>query len=186
MSANNSELQVGAFENCPVCNGSGKLGETYVYKSQNRYDYDGENIRRSEVCFLCVQTPGHLSSEQKSQWEHMQLCPICKGSGGKRFWSWVEDEQRTNKDFTFTACSLCHGQRRVTNIQLEGHRRQNFNLRFWGISCTTVVVIGGLFVVTQFLTAVVKGMPWFQCCPLPSFLTPVAVLLPIIAKARLS
>lgn len=181
-----SDIQADNHVVCPVCDGSGKLRETYVYKSQNRYDYDGENIQRSENCFLCMENTGRISTEKKAQWDQMQLCPICKGTGGKRFWSWVEDEQGTSKDFTFTPCNLCQGQRRVTVAQLETHQRQNFNLRFWGIGCTTLAVIGGLFLTTQFVTAVVKGTPWFQCCPLPSFLTPALVLLPIITKVRWS
>lgn len=179
-----SDIQVEDHVACPLCHGSGKLRETYVYKSENRYDYGGENVQRTETCFLCVETPGRVSSEQKLHWEQMQLCPICKGSGGKRFWSWVEGEQGTSKDFAFTPCNLCRGQRRVTQVQLEAHEQQNSKLRFWGVGCTAGMVIVGLFLVTQLLTAVVRGTPWFQCCPLPSFLTPAVMMLPIMMKAR--
>jgi hypothetical protein len=171
---------------CPACNGAGKLRATYIYKPQSRHDYGGENIERFERCFLCGgENNGRISKARFAEWEQAQECPACKGQGGKWFWSWLEDEHGTSKDFTFAPCNLCAGHRRVSAAQLESHRQQTKNLRFWGVGCTVVGVVGGIFIATQLLSAVVRGTPWLQCCPLPGFVTLVLMTLIILKDGLL-
>ncbi|MBA3869155.1 MAG: hypothetical protein H0X30_08375 [Anaerolineae bacterium] len=154
---------------CPECDGTGKVSHTYKYKPQHRSDVHVENIERHEVCSLCSGA-GYISQESLDAWQRIQadpVCPVCNGQGGKYFWLWDESESGTRKQFAFEPCSLCHGHKHITPEQLVLHERERRTLRFWGVGCTLLVVVGGLFVVTNVISIVLARTPWIQCCAPP-------------------
>jgi hypothetical protein len=155
--------------NCPQCSGTGKVSHTYKYKPQHRSDTHVENIERRETCSLCGGL-GQVSQEVIDTWQQLQanpVCLVCNGEGGKYFWLWDEFETGTRKAFVFEPCSLCHGAKHITPEQLMVHERERRKLRFWGLGCTLVVVIGGLFAVTQVVSVLMLHTPWIQCCAPP-------------------
>ncbi len=154
---------------CPQCGGTGKVSHTYQYKPQHRSDTNSENIKRHEVCSLCSGI-GHVTQEVMDVWQREQanpVCPACRGEGGKYFWSWVEAETGTRKQFAFEPCLLCHGHKHVTPEQMAVNERERRKLRFWGVGCTVLVVVGGLFAVTQVVSILLARTPWIQCCAPP-------------------
>ena len=154
---------------CPQCGGAGKVSHTYKYKPQHRSDTQVENIERREVCSLC-NGAGQVTQDVMDAWEREQanpVCPVCKGEGGKYFWFWDEDKTGTRKQFAFEPCSLCNGKRHVSAEQLMVYERERRKLRFWGVGCTAMVVVGGLFAVTQVVSILLARTPWIQCCAPP-------------------
>jgi hypothetical protein len=165
---------------CPQCDGAGKVSHIYKYKPQHRSDTNVENIERREVCPLC-NGAGHITQGSMDMWQQVQanpVCPVCNGAGGKYFWSWDESETGTRKQFYFEPCSLCKGARHISPDQLALHERERRKLRFWGVGCTLVVVVGGLFAVTQVVSLLVYHTPWVQCCAPPHvvFVTGMVVI----------
>jgi hypothetical protein len=154
---------------CPQCSGTGKVSHIYKYKPQHRSDTNVENIERREVCPLCSGA-GQVSQGVMDAWQHEQanpVCPVCKGEGGKYFWAWDEAENGTRKQFIFEPCSLCKGAKHISPDQLAVYERERRKLRFWGVGCTLVFVIGGLFAVTEVVSLLVYHTPWVQCCAPP-------------------
>jgi RecJ-like exonuclease len=165
---------------CPQCAGTGKVSHTYKYKPQHRSDTNVENIERQDVCSLCSGL-GQTTQEVVDTWERTQanpVCPLCKGEGGKYFWSWDEGEMGTRKHFTFEPCSLCKGQKHISPEDLTTYDRERRKLRFWGVGCTLLVVVVGLFAVTQVVSILLLHTPWIQCCAPPHvvFVTSMIVI----------
>ena len=154
---------------CPVCDGAGKVSHTYRYKPQHRNDRNSENIQRLSSCGLCGGT-GTLAPTSLDEWQQLQVhptCPTCKGQGGRYFWTWAESESGTRKVYSFEPCSLCAGKQHVLPEQLAQYERERRKLRFWGVGCTVVFVVVGLFVLTQVISLVMARTPWLQCCAPP-------------------
>ncbi|MBI1278499.1 MAG: hypothetical protein GC179_10265 [Anaerolineaceae bacterium] len=165
---------------CPVCGGTGRETHTYRYKPQHRSDLNNEDIQRADVCRLCLGV-GQVTQEVSDNWKQVQaypVCPLCKGSGGKHFWTWDEGETGTRKSYLFEPCSLCQGETHIAPGELAVYNRDRRKLRFWGVGCTVVVVIGGLFTATQLVYLVMARTPWVQCCAPPHvvFVTGMIVL----------
>jgi hypothetical protein len=164
-----SAIQVAYPLTCPVCGGTGKETHIYRYKPQHRSDPNSEDIERSETCKLCHGT-GRVSQSDLHTWRQVQaypVCPLCKGSGGKYFWSWNETETGTRKRYVFEPCSLCKGEQHISPEQLAVHNHERRKLRFWGVGCTVLVVVGGLFLATQLIYLLLARTPWVQCCAPP-------------------
>ena len=154
---------------CPSCAGTGKVVHTYKYKPQHRSDIQVENIERRDMCPVCNGV-GQLTTDEIKLWKQVAgdpVCPVCNGEGGKYFWSWYEGETGTRKQFVFEPCSLCAGTQHISPEQFALHERERRKLRFWGVGCTFVVVVGGLFVVTQGVSILLARTPFLQCCAPP-------------------
>lgn len=154
---------------CPHCNGTGQVLHTYTYKPQHRGDSHVEIIERREVCSLCSGL-GAITQEVLATWQQVQaspICPLCMGKGGKHFWSWDEAESGTRKRFAFEPCSICHGKSHISLDLLAQYEHERRKLRFWGVGCTLLVVVGGFFVLTQVVSILLARTPWLQCCAPP-------------------
>lgn len=159
---------------CPVCDGLGERYESYPYKQQNRYEPEGMALQHRETCWLC-DGQKHITREQQAEWELVQsyeVCPACSGKGGKRYWKW----QESRKAFTFEPCKVCEGKCRASPAAIILHNQERRKLQVWGIGCTTVVVVGGLFIISQILTLLVRGTPILNCCPGAAPFIPVAIV----------
>ncbi len=154
---------------CPVCSGTGNESHIYRYKPQHRSDPNSEDIQRADVCRLCHGT-GRVTQAILDQWQQVQaypVCPLCKGLGGKYYWSWDESETGTRKSYMFEPCSLCKGETHIAPSELAVYDRDRRKLRFWGVGCTVLIVIGGLFAATQVIYLLLARTPWAQCCAPP-------------------
>ena len=154
---------------CPYCDGAGKVAHIYKYKPQHRSDRNVENIERRDVCLLCNDV-GQITQEAMDGWQLAQanpVCPACKAEGGKYFWSWDEAETGTRKHFAFEPCSLCKDEKHISPDQFALYNRERRKLRFWGVGCTLLVVVGGLFALTQVVSILLARTPWVQCCAPP-------------------
>jgi hypothetical protein len=164
-----SALEIHQPLTCPQCDGTGKVSHIYKYKPQHRSDTNVEDIERREVCPLC-NGAGEVTQEALDVWKRQQskpICPVCKGEGGKYFWFWDEDKTGTRQQFAFEPCSLCNGGKHISSEQLAQYERERRRLRFWGVGCTVMVVVGGLFAVTQVVSLVMYKTPFIQCCAPP-------------------
>lgn len=175
-----TDLQPQDSLTCPLCAGVGKITQTYKYKPQHRSDMHNETIQRLEDCPLC-KGAGEVSQTIMDEWLTMQanpVCPLCKDQGGKRFWSWEEDGTGTRKVYTFEPCALCKGKQHISPDQLAVHARERRRLQFWGVGCTLLVVVGGIFIATQLVSVAMAQTPLLQCCAPPHivFVTGMMVL----------
>jgi hypothetical protein len=165
---------------CPVCNGAGQVREAYAYRTQHKYDGGAQVIQHAETCWLCGgENNGHITRQQHDEWlrfEENPVCPLCNGTGGRRYWSWLEGEQGSQKTFSFTPCRVCGGRRHVSPERVYAFEREKQQLRFWGLGCAALVVVVVIVGATRLLTALLNGTPWFRCCPMPGFI-PLGVVL---------
>jgi hypothetical protein len=177
MESDNQSIE--AMISCPVCSGTGSITETYPYRTQHKYDGGGKSFQHAERCWLCGgENGGRITPEQHEEWlkyETYPTCPLCNGTGGKRYWSWQEDEHGSHKAFTFTRCRLCQGKRKVSPEKVFQYNREKQQLRFWGVGCTALIVVLIVVGATQGLTALLNGTPWLRCCPAPG-LIPLGVI----------
>ncbi len=172
-------IQVSKQHTCPVCEGKGQETHDYVFEEKRRNELPQEYLKRSQQCSLCAGA-GKIDQTALEAWQYLQslpVCPVCKGAGGKYFWSWDEGETGTRKQFYYTRCALCDGAQHVTPEQLTAHERERRRIRFWGVGCGTVAIIGGLFAVTQVVSLLVYQTPWVQCCAPPHIVFVSSILL---------
>lgn len=179
------EHQIENTITCPVCDEAGQVIEQYPYKTQHKYDAGGQVIEHPEPCWLCGgEHEGRITPQQYDGWQRLEaqpVCPLCNGTGGKRYWSWQETGKGSQKLFSYTPCRLCHGKRHVSQEQVYAHEREKQQLRFWGVGCTALVVVIAIVGATQLLTALLNGTPWFRCCPAPG-LIPLGVVVFHLSK----
>jgi len=171
----NDSQRIENTRTCPVCEGRGKTQERYLYKQQHRYDTGGSEVFHNETCWLCGGANG-ITRDVYASWEAVESyapCPACNSAGGKRFWDWQESRKR----FTFEPCRVCEGKRRASPAAIALHNRERRRLQVWGIGCTALVVIGGLFIATYGANVLVRGTPWMICCPSPGLVLPGVMLL---------
>ncbi|MEZ4666623.1 MAG: hypothetical protein R3E39_01665 [Anaerolineae bacterium] len=164
---------------CPACDGTGMRHRVYVFRTRNRAVASEVEIQRAEACTICkgIGTVSTLELEQWQRLQVLQICPVCNGSGGKRWWSWHETGQGTQKSFEYVPCVVCGGNERVTVAQLQTHEHERRKLQVWGVGCAVLVLVFGLCGVMQIATVVMGNTPWFQCCTLPHFLVSSAFII---------
>lgn len=155
---------------CPVCDGSGGIEQFYQFKPRHKYDYAGGGEKHAETCPVC-EGEGSLSASAYEVWQKQQhekvTCPACSGNRGKRSWSWNESDRGLSRQFKLEPCALCGGVGQVLPTVRQTHEREKQRIRFWGVGCTLVVVIGGIWISTTVLSLILTNTPLLICCPSP-------------------
>jgi hypothetical protein len=132
---------------------------------------------------------GSISPSAYEAWRCQQhdrvICPACGGNRGKRFWSWDESDHGLKPQFTLELCALCGGEGRVLPQVRQTHEREKRRIRFWGVGCTLVAVVGGIWMSTTILSLILGNTPLLTCCPPPQALFSLIVFGGVAGRYRL-
>lgn len=164
---------------CPACDGTGGIEQFFPFKPRHKYDYAGSGEKHTETCPVC-EGQGDISRSAHEAWQRRQreqvICPACGGNRGKRSWSWDESDHGLTQQFRLVLCALCGGQGRVLPAVRQTHDREKRRIRFWGIGCTLVAVVGGIWIGTTLLSLILGNTPLLTCCPSPHTMFSIIVV----------
>jgi hypothetical protein len=173
---------------CPACSGTGTIEQFYPFKPRHQYDYAGSGEKHVEACPVCA-GEGSISPSAYEAWRRQQrdrvVCPVCGGNRGKRSWSWDESNHGLKQQFTLEPCALCGGEGWVLPQVRQTHEREKQRIRLWGVGCTLVAVVGGIWMSTTILSLILGNTPLLMCCPPPQALFSLIVVGVVAGRHRL-